>query len=144
MPDSKSISQMTTAEQTSANDLFETAMANGALGYLSRKVSLDEISKFIANVQQYSNSLNTTSKTLTGAINEVLQSAGGGVAVTGTLTAGSTSITLSNVAILTTSTIDIYTDVWGVNPTSVSLITGSITLTFDAQANDLAVKVVVK
>ena len=43
MPDNKSISQLTTAEQTTSSDLFETSIPNGSLGYLSRKVSLDTI-----------------------------------------------------------------------------------------------------
>lgn len=61
--------------------------------------------------------------------------------ITGTLTAGSTSITLSDASITTESTIDVYTDTFGVNPTNVVVATGSVTLTFEAQANDVAVKV---
>ena len=61
--------------------------------------------------------------------------------VTGTLIAGNTSVTLSDASILTTSNIDIYTDVYGVSPTNVTVATGSVTLTFEAQANDLSVKV---
>lgn len=69
--------------------------------------------------------------------------AGGGIFtdVTGTLIAGQTSLTLSNVAITTNSTIDIYTDSYGVNPTAVSVTNGSVTLTFDEQSTDLIVKV---
>ena len=61
--------------------------------------------------------------------------------VTGTLTAGSTTVTLSNAAITTSSTLDIYTDVYGVNPTDVSVSSGSVTLTFEAQASNIGVKV---
>ena len=61
--------------------------------------------------------------------------------VTGTLTAGSTSVTLSNAAITTSSTLDIYTDVYGVNPTDVSVSSGSVTLTFEAQESNIGVKV---
>lgn len=61
--------------------------------------------------------------------------------VTGTLIAGQTSITLTDEAILTTSNIDPYTDKYGVNPTNVVATTGSVTLTFEAQATDLVVKV---
>ena len=61
--------------------------------------------------------------------------------VTGTLTAGNTSITLSNAAIETTSTIDVYTDTFGVNPTNISVSSGSVTLTFAVQASNLGVKV---
>jgi hypothetical protein len=77
MPDNKSISQLTTAEQTTSSDLFETAIPNGSLGYLSRKVSLDAIANFIAKALQYSD-LQTEAKTLIDAINEAAQSGGGG------------------------------------------------------------------
>lgn len=76
MPDNKSISQLTTAEQTTSSDLFETSIPNGSLGYLSRKVSLDAIAQFIAKALQYSD-LQTEAKTLIGAINEAAQSGGG-------------------------------------------------------------------
>ena len=61
--------------------------------------------------------------------------------VTGTLTAGSTSITLTDESIKTTSTLDYYTSVFGVNPTNVSVSIGSVTLTFAAQNVDMGVKV---
>ena len=61
--------------------------------------------------------------------------------VTGTLTAGSTTITLSDASIVSTSTLEFYTDVFGVNPTAVTVSTGSVTLTFEAQANNISVKV---
>ena len=77
MPDNKPISQLTTAEQTTSSDLFETSIPNGSLGYLSRKVSLDSIADYIGNDHLFSSDLQTTDKTLTGAINEVAQSGGG-------------------------------------------------------------------
>lgn len=61
--------------------------------------------------------------------------------LTGTLTAGNTSITLSDASVTPTSTIDYYTDYFGVNPVGVSVRTGSVTLTFEAQDIDLGVKV---
>ena len=61
--------------------------------------------------------------------------------ITGTLTAGNTTLTLSDAAITTNSTIDVYTDTFGVNPTNVAVATGSVTLTFTAQASNLGVKV---
>ena len=61
--------------------------------------------------------------------------------ISGTLTAGNTSITLSSAKITTNSTIDFYTDKYGVNPTNVTVTNGSITLTFEAQASNLGVKV---
>lgn len=63
--------------------------------------------------------------------------------VTGTLTAGQTSVTLSNNDIKTTSYIDVYTD-GGVPYTSVVQSAGSVVLGFEAQLADLAVAVLVR
>lgn len=63
------------------------------------------------------------------------------VDVIGTLSTGTDSVTLLNAAINTGSTIDIYTDVFGVNPTAIALAAGSVTLTFEPQSFDLGVKV---
>lgn len=70
------------------------------------------------------------------SINETIQS--------GTLTAGQTSVTISNCSGLSAdSTIDVYTDTFGVNPTNVvaNVSAHTITITFEAQASDLGVKV---
>lgn len=63
--------------------------------------------------------------------------------ITGTLTAGQTSLVFSNAVITTNSTIDIYVDdsFYGVNPTAITLATGSVTLTFDEQESNMPVKV---
>lgn len=63
--------------------------------------------------------------------------------LTGTLTAGQTSLTIASAYITTNSIIDIYVDVFGVDPTNVVVTTGSITITFDVQTTDLSVKVVI-
>lgn len=70
-------------------------------------------------------------------------SGGGGsyTDVIGTLTAGQTTLTLTDSAITTNSTLDFYTDTFGINPTDVTVTTGSVTLTFEAQANNIEVKV---
>lgn len=61
--------------------------------------------------------------------------------LTGTLTAGETTLTISDSSITSDSIIDIYTNVYGVSPSEVSVASGSITLVFDAQETDLGVKV---
>lgn len=66
---------------------------------------------------------------------------GGGSVLKGTLTAGQTSLTITDASITADSFVDIYTDVYGVSPTAVSVIVGSITLTFTAQSSDLHVAV---
>lgn len=58
-----------------------------------------------------------------------------------TLTAGETSITISDERITTDSVLSFYTDIYGVNPTAVSVKTGSVTLTFKAQTKAIEVGV---
>lgn len=68
----KSISQLDSAVSLALGDLFEIAEpdAQSQTGYASKKISLSQEAAFIQeNVE--SQNLNTTSKTLVGAINEV-------------------------------------------------------------------------
>lgn len=60
--------------------------------------------------------------------------------ITGTLTAGNTSITLSSGDITSNSTINVFTD-GGVDYTSITVANGSVTLTFEESSSDLGVKV---
>lgn len=60
--------------------------------------------------------------------------------VTGVLTAGSTSVTISDASILATSTIQVFTDP-ALLYNSITVAVGSVTLTFDEQQSDVAVKV---
>lgn len=60
---------------------------------------------------------------------------------TATLTAGSSSVTITDDRIGSESMIDIYTDVYGVSPTEVTVNNGNIIMTFDAQETDVNVKV---
>ena len=64
------------------------------------------------------------------------------IIVSGTLTAGETSITLSSEAITADSNIIILTSPEVLHD-SISATTGSVTITFDAQANDIGVKAVI-
>ena len=61
--------------------------------------------------------------------------------VVGILLAGTTSVTLTDIKITTSSTLEFYTDMFGLSPTNVSVSTGSITLTFEVQSVDVNVKV---
>ena len=62
------------------------------------------------------------------------------VEVTGSLSAGTTSIFLADASITTSSTIDVYTDA-DIDYNSISVSTGSVTITFDAQQALVNVKV---
>lgn len=64
--------------------------------------------------------------------------------LTATLTAGQTTLTFTDAGITANSTIDVYTSVYGVNPEGMTVSSGSLTLTFDAQASDIGVKAVIK
>lgn len=66
-----------------------------------------------------------------------------GLTLTETLNTGNTSLSFSDDRITEDSTIDIYTDVYGVNPKNVNVEDGSLTLEFSAQESDVQVKVVV-
>lgn len=63
--------------------------------------------------------------------------------VSGTITAGNTTITLTDLSILTTSFIDIYFNDKLLAPTAVTVSAGSITIDIDAQATntDVAVRI---
>ncbi len=62
--------------------------------------------------------------------------------VRGTLTAGLTSVALTaSKNVSATALVDVFTDTYGLNPTAVTIATDTITLTFEAQASDVAVAV---
>lgn len=64
-----------------------------------------------------------------------------GLDVTGTLSAGSTSITLSSSKITTSSILDFYTSIYGVAPSDVAVSSGKVVLTFDSQDSAMVVGV---
>ena len=136
----KSISQLDAAQTLPVGSLFLTSIEDlqAASGYESYKVASNVVASQFMTAYNFTG-LNTTSKNIVGAVNEVK-----GKEVTGTLLAGSTSITLQDASITTTSTIDIYTDVFGISPEDVVVATGEITITFEAQSSNLGVKVVIK
>lgn len=64
---------------------------------------------------------------------------------TATLTAGSTSISISDTRIKTNSVISFYSDPYGVNPLTADVpIDGKVNLTYDAQTSDVTVGVKVE
>lgn len=65
-----------------------------------------------------------------------------GTKLTGTLEAGTTSVTFSDAAITTSSLIDVYTSS-GIEPTAYSVSSGSLTLTFASQGSDVGVVVLI-
>lgn len=173
------LSELTTVQALGTSLLFVAIVdQQSASGYLSGKITIEDLANIANNSVEYASQLTTTAKTIIGAINELVAGGGGGgssvswsqivssgtkiaeitingtttnvyaptsgggyTEVTGTLTAGNTSVTLSDAAITTSSTIDVYTDTFGVNPTAITVATGSVTLTFPAQSANVGVKV---
>ena len=62
----------------------------------------------------------------------------------GTLKAGETMLSITSSLIKSSSTIDIYTDKYGINPITVNVENDLITMTFLKQETDIKVKVVIK
>ena len=90
----------------------------------------------LIELSQYSSNSYTSAKTTISA----LKSKVSGTIVSGTLTAGSTSITLQDASITTSSMIEVFNE-FDVPYNSKTLSNGSITLTFDAQQSNMIVKV---
>ena len=146
MPDSKPISQLITAEQESANDLIETSIPNAMTetGYVSRKRTFAVVANWICNVFQFTSALQTTAKTIIGAINEAFAKADY-TELTGSLTAGQTTIVFTDNAIVDGITVQPFVDeaFTGVVPTAqvTDATNHTLTLTFPVQSANMPVKV---
>lgn len=60
--------------------------------------------------------------------------------LTGILTSGNTTLIFTNDAITDESLISVYTNKYGVSPTDITQNGNTATLTFDAQLDDITVK----
>ena len=101
-----------------------------------------------ASIVSYNNSASgLTATNVQNAIDEVvgLLPASTSEKKSNILTAGSTSvqITFTEQTIGATTLIDVYTSIYGVNPLTVSTTANAVVLTFDAQASDMNVVVIV-
>lgn len=90
-----------------------------------------------------------TATDVQAAIDEVVAALPSGAAVevqSGTLTAGQTSVvlTFASQTIGASTLIDVYTGEYGINPSAVAYTASTVTLTFAAQASNLAVAVKVQ
>lgn len=136
----RSISGFPAATEIPAGSLFLVSIEDqeSESGYSSFKIASQNVAGQILSAYTIS-ALNTASKNVVGAVNELK-----GTELTATLLAGQTTVTISNAAILTTSTIDIYVDKYGISPEDVTVTAGQIVLTFAEQASDLNIKVVIR
>lgn len=137
------LSDMIAAAAVDVNAIIYTAVSdeNSETGYVSRKTTASALAETFLSTYGFPLLLTkTTAKTAIGAINELAP-----VKVSGTLLAGATSITLSDVAITTTSMLKFYSDIWGLYPNSEPVVAaGSVTLTFEAQQTDALIVVEVR
>lgn len=88
----KKISDLTTASEIKNEDNIELSQSTGG-GLVSLKATILALATKIVTNINFTSALNTTSKTITGAINEVAQGGGGGGSTT---LAGLTDTTITN------------------------------------------------
>lgn len=141
------IHELITAEGLSSSDVIAEQTENGGT-WLTRKLTFNALGLFLNKVLNYASDLHTTNKTIIGAINEV-NSSTSGVTLTDTLEAGETSLVFTDTSITDNSLVDWYIDeaYYGiVAPTSFTTdeANHTLTLTFDAQAENIDIKVVIK
>ncbi len=139
----KQLSDLTPVTDLDGGTLFYVCPENALTvsGYDSNYITaMDMLESLVNDIQLPLVFTDTTAKTPAGAINEVAGKVYK-VEINGTLFAGSTTIGFLDEEITTSSVIDIYTDTYGINPVSVVVVAGRITLTFEAQDSDIGVKV---
>lgn len=113
----------------------------GAINEINAKIPEGGVSAEDVSFDGTSSGLQATN--VQDAIDELAGQGTGTTVVTGTLTAGQTSVTLSDASILASSYIDVYT-ADGTPFVGAVQSVGSVVLTFEAQASNLAVAVIVR
>lgn len=90
--------------------------------------------------------ITTSSNGITSVVDiRYMKQSSNNTTITATLTAGSTSISISDTRIKTNSVISFYSDPYGVNPLTADVpIDGKVNLTYDAQTSDVTVGVKVE
>ena len=137
------ISDLTTTTEVAASDLAIATIADpdNEGSFLSRKITFGNLAAAILNAFSFPLLITkTVSKTIIGALNEISFKE-----FTATLTAGSTTVTISDALITASSMIDVWVDSsTPIAYESIEATTGSVVITFEAQSADLPVKVRVK
>ena len=111
---------------------------NSESGYSSFKIESSVVASQMLGAYGFPLALTkTAAKTILGALEEIAYKT-----LTGTLTAGQTSVTISDAAITTTSDFVILYDKYSIAADDVTVTTGSMTFTFsEALSTDLHIKV---
>lgn len=118
----------------------------GAINELNEKIPSPTTGLPAASVSYDNSNSGLTATNAQAAIDELADAIPSAAAVEtqrGTLTAGQTSVvlTFASQTIGTNTLVDIYTDVYGVNPTAVATTSTTVTLTFDAQQSAVSIAV---
>lgn len=142
-------------------DITDTRPDTDLCGYITGTVQEMDFSQFAAQFEgYYENFVNTSEAAFDEWFEDVMESLHNlpadsaeylqteideikGKTFTQTLTAGSTTLVFNDALIFTTSTFDIYADVYGLAPTDVAVTTGQAVLTFDPQPNNVSIKLIV-
>ena len=137
------IHELITSEQLSSSDVI-AEQRNDSGTWLTRKLTFNELGLFINKVLSYASDLQTTAKTIIGAINELHQKSSY-TELTGSLTAGQTTVVFTDNSIVDGCTVNPYVDeaFTGVSPTA-QVTDGTnhtLTLTFPVQESAMPVKV---
>lgn len=137
------ISDLTTTTEVAASDLAIATISDpdNEGSFLSRKITFGNLAAAFLNAFSFPLLITkTVSKTIIGALNEISFKE-----FSTTLTAGSTTVTISDALITASSMIDVWVDSsTPIAYESIVATTGSVTITFEAQSADLPVKVRVK
>lgn len=137
MADEKQLSEYSSVSDVAAGSYIYVIYpdVSSASGFSSAKIAASDFGETILNDFEWPLLLDTTAKSIIGAINELAF-----FTLSGTLAAGQTSITLTDNRITTTSHVFPWSSVWGLVPTSVTVAAGSVTLTFPAQQSNITVE----
>ena len=130
-----SANNLTTTEEGYLLDARQGKVLMDALGVTNTEVEntksqIAEIQSALSDTSASLDEVETSIETVSESLATLQSNA---TIVKGTLEVGSTSIVLSDARITTNSMLSFYTSVWGVNPTSVTVASGQVTLKFDAQ-----------
>ena len=75
--------------------------------------------------------------------NGVISSTGGKRLAAQTLAAGNTTLIFMDADILTTSTVQVFVDSWGIAPNTITVTSGQVVLTFDVMSTPLSVYITI-
>lgn len=127
----------TTAVVSSETGVHGFRYYNDVLQIKNDKGEWEEINPVSSEMKKRLEDIETDLKTVKTSIEN------GSKTLTSALTAGETTLSFTDDSISTTSTIDIYTSVYGVSPTNVTIEENTLILEFKAQESDVDVKVVI-